>query len=981
MTKKLPHTIYQYIVTPFQKANTAMFLPRSWMCHPKSTKAGQQQQDRSRRSSTGTFEARGFQTSQPPSYFYSPKESSATATAFATAKAANIAAAAAAAETASTRTDSPPANSEVPDWRSSNNDAPTPGSGGKKGFGAFLKVIAGGGRGRQERTSNIGRRSQSVDGSRSPNLRHSSSSLPPSHGGRCGASMRATTRSTGEVAYHGMGSLGAHSVSCGSIHSAASQDNRACSVRSGASSFSKTDLKRNGPWKKAWRRVTGTNTLKKEGEADLGGGSEIATATWVNEDSGASPPQECLEMMTQLGPNAMPQRAPELMRGNRQRGIKPGSEKIEASWTTATTMAYSTDVSLRESSRSAGDAQDEESFSQDNSDRKVTFDDVLRFSEHIVRSPMGSSASDDSDEDQPIKDSEDDRAPSIVDSLLSPLSFVDGTNENPWSVNPKQLVRRTSTIDILPVTPPKSWSGRYGNAHTFGPGTNLSRRPANVKEQQEPRESPSRRCTTITTETALKSKLKRRGSCLELRTTGNASATSNADGGGAATAEPNLHTQLRRRASSGGNMLVTSTEAPTGWKARYAVTGTAGARKLIRRAPSDEEGIQLPLPALASTGFARYVPTASGVATAERLKVSQLFDTEPFVTPRKISSMPPPLTHEGARFVAGMVQIGTSGEEEVAMAVATAAALWATGGFSPSLNMASRRPSRRMLDWDAPGEAQSRSVSKRAEEANAAEAQPTPILQLQMAPAQLVNTSRPPAAINVYKDMLERMHHLLTSTFALVDTEDFKSGNSQARSQAAASARRLSSLSSPVAPAMPPTVWVTRFVDRSKKYGLGFQLSDGSIGVRFNDLSKIVMDPGGDTFEYVKRASSNGRPSREAGSPTRKKQGHQQQRLPLRTTHSLDNPPPYLQKKVKLFGHFRKEIIGKGKAVGGSGIAKESGAAKKQLSEVWDGNKASGSSAIVVGRRSEEPSAVVEHWRRTRTSCLFLMNNLTAQVN
>jgi len=40
-------------------------------------------------------------------------------------------------------------------------------------------------------------------------------------------------------------------------------------------------------------------------------------------------------------------------------------------------------------------------------------------------------------------------------------------------------------------------------------------------------------------------------------------------------------------------------------------------------------------------------------------------------------------------------------------------------------------------------------------------------------------------------------------------------------------------------------VWVKKWVDYSSKYGLGYLLSNGSVGVFFNDNSKIVLDPKG----------------------------------------------------------------------------------------------------------------------------------------
>ena len=40
-------------------------------------------------------------------------------------------------------------------------------------------------------------------------------------------------------------------------------------------------------------------------------------------------------------------------------------------------------------------------------------------------------------------------------------------------------------------------------------------------------------------------------------------------------------------------------------------------------------------------------------------------------------------------------------------------------------------------------------------------------------------------------------------------------------------------------------VWVTKWVDYSSKYGLGYILSNGASGVFFNDSTKILVDPKG----------------------------------------------------------------------------------------------------------------------------------------
>ena len=42
-------------------------------------------------------------------------------------------------------------------------------------------------------------------------------------------------------------------------------------------------------------------------------------------------------------------------------------------------------------------------------------------------------------------------------------------------------------------------------------------------------------------------------------------------------------------------------------------------------------------------------------------------------------------------------------------------------------------------------------------------------------------------------------------------------------------------------PAAVPMVWVSKWVDYSDKYGFGYQLSDDTIGVIFNDLTKLLL--------------------------------------------------------------------------------------------------------------------------------------------
>lgn len=42
-------------------------------------------------------------------------------------------------------------------------------------------------------------------------------------------------------------------------------------------------------------------------------------------------------------------------------------------------------------------------------------------------------------------------------------------------------------------------------------------------------------------------------------------------------------------------------------------------------------------------------------------------------------------------------------------------------------------------------------------------------------------------------------------------------------------------------PASVPVYWVSKWVDYSDKYGFGYQLSDNSVGVLFNDQTRLIL--------------------------------------------------------------------------------------------------------------------------------------------
>ena len=50
-----------------------------------------------------------------------------------------------------------------------------------------------------------------------------------------------------------------------------------------------------------------------------------------------------------------------------------------------------------------------------------------------------------------------------------------------------------------------------------------------------------------------------------------------------------------------------------------------------------------------------------------------------------------------------------------------------------------------------------------------------------------------------------------------------------------------------------PIFWVSKWVDNSDKYGLGYQLCDNSVGVLFNDSTCLILYNDGDSLQYIER--------------------------------------------------------------------------------------------------------------------------------
>lgn len=131
-------------------------------------------------------------------------------------------------------------------------------------------------------------------------------------------------------------------------------------------------------------------------------------------------------------------------------------------------------------------------------------------------------------------------------------------------------------------------------------------------------------------------------------------------------------------------------------------------------------------------------------------------------------------------------------------------------------------------------------------------------------------------------------------------------------------------------PMSAPIYWISKWVDFSDRYGLGFALCDNSYGVRFNDVTTLIMlaAENENQLQYIDATSQE-------------------------YFFSKNNVPSFVRKKVELLKYFRN-YMNKYLANTGSKIREEEGMARLPY---------------------------VSDWFRTRTALVFYLTNGTLQVH
>ncbi|KAL4624471.1 serine/threonine-protein kinase PLK1-like [Arapaima gigas] len=131
-------------------------------------------------------------------------------------------------------------------------------------------------------------------------------------------------------------------------------------------------------------------------------------------------------------------------------------------------------------------------------------------------------------------------------------------------------------------------------------------------------------------------------------------------------------------------------------------------------------------------------------------------------------------------------------------------------------------------------------------------------------------------------------------------------------------------------PACVPIFWISKWVDYSDKYGLGYQLCDNSVGVLFNDSTRLIMYDDGDRLQYIDRNSEE-------------------------TYLRVRSYPSTLTKKITLLKYFRNYM-------------------SEHLLKAG---------ANITPRDGDELARLpyLRHWFRTKSAIVLHLSNGTVQIN
>jgi len=163
-------------------------------------------------------------------------------------------------------------------------------------------------------------------------------------------------------------------------------------------------------------------------------------------------------------------------------------------------------------------------------------------------------------------------------------------------------------------------------------------------------------------------------------------------------------------------------------------------------------------------------------------------------------------------------------------------------------------------------------------------------------------------------------------------------------------------------------VYVNKWVDYSTKYGLGYLLNNGNIGVYFNDYTKILLNPTSNDFSYVERKTKDEKD--------------------MIISFKLNGEPKEIKKKMLIFKNFKKyfdeEIKSEKEKEEKEKQEKEEPKMRMCKTATKKKPKKSNNAAPTAIEQylapKEGDKVFVRKWMKTKHAIIFRLSNKTIQV-
>jgi polo-like kinase 1 len=156
-------------------------------------------------------------------------------------------------------------------------------------------------------------------------------------------------------------------------------------------------------------------------------------------------------------------------------------------------------------------------------------------------------------------------------------------------------------------------------------------------------------------------------------------------------------------------------------------------------------------------------------------------------------------------------------------------------------------------------------------------------------------------------------------------------------------------------------IFVTKWVDYSSKYGIGYLLSNNLIGVYFNDCTKLIYNPRTAKLSFIERNATKDKD--------------------MMYNFGIKEAPKELQKKILIFQQFKKyfeEELNPEKT--DKDKDKDAKSHHKSRKKKSDKNKEEEKKEKPEDKEQEGDNVFLRKWLRTNQAIIFRLSNKTIQV-